>query len=164
MCDAQIVTAGHIMESDVPGLVARPLAVEDADRAAGNSDVEAALFHLHNLALAQGTPLLMTAQTPPARWGLDLPDLKSRMQGTALVSLSGPDDALLTAVLVKLFNDRQIALDANVLPYLVTRMDRSFAAAGQLVDALDQAALAQKRPITKALAGPVLDKLAKSGA
>ena len=25
MCDAQIVTAGHIMESDVPGLVARPL-------------------------------------------------------------------------------------------------------------------------------------------
>ena len=100
----------------------------------------------------------------PHLGGLDLPDLKSRMQGTALVSLSGPDDALLTAVLVKLFNDRQIALDANVLPYLVTRMDRSFAAAGQLVDALDQAALAQKRPITKALAGPVLDKLAKSGA
>ena len=100
--------------------------------------------------------MLITAQTPPARWGLTLPDLASRMQGSALVSLAAPDDALLAAVLVKLFSDRQIAVEPGVIGYLTDRMERSFAEAGRLVEALDRAALSEKRRITKVLARQVL--------
>ena len=124
-------------------------AVEDADRL-DRSD-EAPLFHLHNLA-TQGGALLLTAQTPPRDWGLRLPDLVSRMQAAPLARLEAPDDAHLSAVLVKLFADRQVAVAANLIPYLVSRMPRSIGAARGLVAALDARALALGRPITRALA------------
>ena len=76
-----------------------------------------------------------------------------------MVSLSAPDDRLLTALLAKLFADRQLIVDPDVLGFLVQRMERSFQGAGQLVAALDQTALTEKRRITKQLAGAVLDKL-----
>ncbi|HMS96681.1 MAG TPA: chromosomal replication initiator DnaA, partial [Tabrizicola sp.] len=114
-----------------------------------------ALFHLHNLAISGGS-LLLTARTPPRDWGLSLPDLISRMQATPIVQLEAPDDSLLSAVLVKLFADRQVAVAPNLIPYLVSRMPRSIGAARGLVAALDARALAAGRPITRALAGEVL--------
>lgn len=166
LVEAQIVDAREIgprVEALAQATAIGPVVVEDADAVAGDRGAEEALFHLHNLALAEGAPLLVTAKSPPARWGLTLPDLKSRMQGSALVSLSGPDDALLTAVLVKQFADRQAPVDPEVVPYLVARMDRSFAEVRRLVAALDQEALAGRRRITKPLAGKVLAALGTEG-
>ena len=117
---------------------------------------QTALFHLHNL-LAPSGRLLLTATTPPRDWGLTLPDLVSRLQAMTHLTLDAPDDALLSAVLVKLFADRQIAVPPNLIPYLVTRMERSIAAARALVATLDAAALAQGRPVTRALAAELLD-------
>ncbi len=65
------------------------------------------------------------------------------MQATATAHLQAPDDALLAAVLVKLFADRQLDVDPEVIGYLTQQMDRSFAVAGAVVDALDSAALTQ---------------------
>ena len=79
------------------------------------------------------------------------------MQATPIAQLDGPDDALLSAVLVKLFADRQIAVPANLIPYLISRMPRSIGAARALVATLDTRALAAGRPITRALAGEILD-------
>lgn len=158
---AQIVAAQDLAGAEIAELAGGAVAVEDADLIAGDAAAEEALFHLHNLALAQGQPLLITAQRPPARWQLQLPDLASRMQGSAMVTLAPPDDALLAAVLVKLFNDRQVTVDAALINYLVSRMERSFAKAGQLVAALDQAALAGKSKITPRLAGKVLDNMGR---
>jgi chromosomal replication initiation ATPase DnaA len=104
--------------------------------------------------------LLMTARTPPRDWGLVLPDLISRMQSTQIAQLEAPDDALLSAVLVKLFADRQVVVPPNLIPYLISRMPRSVGAARGLVSALDARALAAGRPITRALAGEVLDSAA----
>jgi chromosomal replication initiation ATPase DnaA len=67
---------------------------------------------------------------------------------------------LLTAVLAKLLADRQLTPKPDLIPYLLLRMDRSFAAAGDLVAALDAASLAQKKPVTRALAAQVLDNRA----
>lgn len=159
LADARIVAARNLAATRVDELASGPVAVEDADGIAGDAAAEEALFHLHNLALEQGQPLLITAARAPARWGLALPDLVSRMQGSAMVTLATPDDALLSAVLVKLFADRQVAIEPAIVTYLVSHMERSFARAGRLVQALDQAALARRRPITRALAGEVLDKL-----
>lgn len=155
LAEAVILSAEALDQTDIASLAGRAVAVEDADRI---GHAEAQLFHLHNLATTTGA-LLLTARTPPRDWGLTLPDLKSRMQATPIAHLDGPDDALLSAVLVKLFADRQVAVPANLIPYLVSRMPRSIGAARALVAALDARALAEARPITRALAGDLLDDL-----
>ncbi|MGL4320036.1 MAG: chromosomal replication initiator DnaA [Paracoccaceae bacterium] len=151
---AAVVSATHLVAADLPMLATGPVVVENADRLP--SDAQPTLFHLHNM--LAGRHLLVTAASPPRDWHLSLPDLASRMQAMPLTRLEAPDDALLTAVLVKLFADRQITVPANLISYLTPRMDRSLHAAGQLVAALDAAALALGRPITRALAAELLDK------
>ena len=81
-----------------------------------------------------------------------MPDLASRLRALPVVALAPPDDALLRAVIVKLFADRQLAVDESLVGYLATRIERSFAAARAAVDALDREALRLKRPVTRALA------------
>jgi chromosomal replication initiation ATPase DnaA len=152
LADAVILSAGTLAAADIASLSGRAVVVEDADRIGA---AEAQLFHLHNLVTTTGA-LLLTARTPPRDWGLHLPDLVSRMQATPIAHLDAPDDALLSAVLVKLFADRQVAVPANLIPYLVSRMPRSIGAARALVAALDARALALGRPITRALAGEIL--------
>lgn len=133
------------------------LVVEDAHRAGGAAGAEQALFHLWNLVPSRGATLLLTARTPPRDWGLALPDLRSRMDAMAQARLGPPDDALLAAVLVKLFADRQIAIPPAVVAALVARMERDLGLARRLVAAIDRGALAAGRPVTRRLA---LDTLA----
>ena len=149
---AAILTGPDLAQTDVASLAGHPVLVDDADRI---GPAEAQLFHLHNLATS-GAALLLTARTPPRDWGLTLPDLISRMQATQIARLEAPDDALLSAVLVKLFADRQVTVPSNLISYLITRMPRSIGAARTLVADLDARALAAGRPITRALAGEVL--------
>lgn len=155
---ARIIQAETLLRADIDSLAATPVAVEDVASLAGKRSAEMALFHLHNLVLANGHTLLLTANLPPSRWKLGLPDLASRMQGTAITTIEPPDDALLAAVLVKLFADRQLAVDPGVVAFLVTRMDRALDVAQKLVKALDNAALARGKAVTRPLAAEVLDK------
>jgi chromosomal replication initiation ATPase DnaA len=131
------------------------LAVEDADRVAGRPEAEEALFHLCNRLAVAGS-LMLTGRLPPAQWPVRLPDLASRLDAAPVARLEPPDDALLAAVLVKLFADRQIAVAPGLIGYLVARMDRGFAAAEALVARLDRAGLARHRRITPRLAAEVL--------
>lgn len=135
------------------------LVVEDAQRIGAAAGAEQAMFHLWNLAAQRGATLLMTARTPPRDWGIVLPDLRSRMQALAQVELGPPDDALLPAVLVKLFADRGIPVAPEVIAFLALRMDRDLDLARRLVLAMDEAALAAHRPITRRLAAEWLDNL-----
>ncbi|MFY9238613.1 MAG: chromosomal replication initiator DnaA [Roseovarius sp.] len=155
---ATITAATDLTTADIPTLAAAPVAIEDADRITGNPEAERALFHLHNLCLAEGHSLLITARTAPSRWSLALPDLASRMEGTPAIGLDAPDDALLSAVILKQMADRQIIPTPGTIPFLARRMPRSFAAVADIVAALDRAALAQKRPVTRKLAAEILDK------
>lgn len=118
---------------------------------------EEAMFHLHNHLRHTGGTLLLTARTAPSRWPIALPDLASRMQATTLTRIGDPDDALLQALIMKLFADRQIMPKPALVKYLTTRIERSFAAAADIVDRLDAAALAQGRKINQALAADLLD-------
>ncbi|MFN0114124.1 MAG: chromosomal replication initiator DnaA [Paracoccaceae bacterium] len=164
---AAVFSAGDLPESPPRG---RPgaVVVEDAGLVAGDARAEAALFHLHNHVLASGGYLLLTASAPPGVWGLATPDLLSRMDATARAALLPPDDALLRAVLVKLFADRQVSVAPNVIAYLVARIDRSFAAARDIVARLDARALARGSKVTRTLAAEVMgqppDPLDRGGA
>src|SRR6185437_6172781 len=108
------------------------------------------------LTAERGLNLLLTAPEPPSRWQTALPDLRSRLVAMPDVAVSPPDDALIGAVLLKLFADRQLAVGEDVVVFLLHHMERSFAAARRIVDGLDQAGLAEKRPITVPLARAVL--------
>lgn len=129
------------------------LVVDDADRA---GDAEAAFFHLLNLARARGVAILMTAQAPPDRWGLGTPDLTSRLRLAPIVEIAPPEPALIEAVLVKLFSDRQIDVEPSVAAFIARRLDRSLGDARALVDALDAEALAQGRKVTRTLAAALM--------
>jgi chromosomal replication initiation ATPase DnaA len=131
------------------------LVIEDV---AGNAIDERALFHLINLAREEGAFVLVTAPTAPSGWTLRVPDLASRLRALPVVALGAPDDALLRAVLVKLFADRQLAVDESLLGYLANRIERSFAAARAIVERLDREALRLRRPVTRALAAEILGR------
>jgi chromosomal replication initiation ATPase DnaA len=151
---ARFVAASGLAYATVPReLATGALVLEDVR--AGAFD-ERAVFHLLNLAREDEAHVLITARCAPAGWAIGLPDLASRLRALPSVCLEAPDDALLRAVLVKLFADRRLAVDEVLLNYLISRMERSFAAARRLVDALDREALRQKRPLTRALAAELL--------
>jgi len=129
--------------------------VEDMDQLP--ADAQEAMFHLHNHLRHSGGHLLMTARTAPRDWGLTLPDLVSRMQATTLTAIDDPDDALLSALIMKLMADRQIMPPPALVAYLAPRIERSYAAANDIVERLDTSSLAQGRPIGRALAASLLD-------
>jgi len=156
--DARIISAVDLDTDVVPHLAQTAVAVEDVPQIAGDAPAQTALFHLHNLVLAEGYSLLLTGTGPITGWGLTLPDLVSRLRGALEAGIDPPDDALLSAVLVKLFADRQLMPPPDLIPYVLKRMDRSFAAASRLVRDLDRISLARKRPLTRALAALALDK------
>jgi chromosomal replication initiation ATPase DnaA len=146
---ARIVAASALVRAEVPAALATgALAVEDV---APGLD-EAALFHLLNLAREDGAWLLFTAAQRLDAPGFALADLVSRLRAVPAVTLAPPDDALLSAVLVKLFADRQLAVDEGVIAYLLPRMERSLASARATVAKLDAAALSRGRAVNRALA------------
>ncbi|TMJ98869.1 MAG: chromosomal replication initiator DnaA [Alphaproteobacteria bacterium] len=149
---ARLIAARAVEEANVPAALATgALVVEDV--AAGSFE-EKALFHLLNLAREQDAFVMLTARTPPATFAIA--DLTSRLKALPVVAIAPPDDGLLRAVLLKLFSDRQLAVDEALLGYVGTRIERSFAAARAVVALLDAEAMRRKRPLTRALAAEIL--------
>jgi chromosomal replication initiation ATPase DnaA len=150
---APIIEAASLATDAVPALLGSATAcvVDDADGAAAEP-----LLHLYNLLAERRGGMLLTAREPPARWHGILPDLRSRLAAAPAVAVAAPDDALLAALLVKLFADRQLAVSEEVVLFLVRHMERSFEAARHLVAELDAAALRDHRGITIPLARAVL--------
>jgi len=130
-----------------------PIAVENADDGALD---EQAAFHLLNLARERRFDVLISGRKAPGDWQITLPDLRSRLRSAALVCIEEPDEALLRAVLVKLFADRQLAVGPDVIDYVMPRMERSMAAAEALVEALDKAALAEGKSVTRPFAAKIM--------
>ena len=130
-----------------------PVLLEDADRA-GFDEVE--LFHVINSVREHGTSLLMTSRIWPLSWPVALADLRSRLKAATMVEIGSPDEALLSQVIVKLFADRQLNIDDKIVDYIVKRMERSYAAAQEVVDRIDRLALSRRTKITRALAAEVL--------
>lgn len=155
---ALIHPAQSLAQADIAALGSSDaIVVEDCQNLAQYPGTQEAMFHLHNMLAARKRPLLMTAATAPRDWGLTLADLASRVQAAGLTRLEAPDDALLSALVVKLFADRQISVSPPLVAYLLPRMERSFDAARALVAELDALALAKGCGVTRALAATLLD-------
>lgn len=118
---------------------------------------EQALFHVLNRINERRQWLLLTARAGAHAWEVTLADLRSRLTSAPSVALGEPDDALLEAILFKLFTDLRMEIEAATLRFLVTRMERTPAAAGRLAKRIDELALVEKRRmVTKMLASRAL--------
>jgi chromosomal replication initiation ATPase DnaA len=151
---AVAVAGAGLDEAEVARLVTEcrhRVAVDDADRAG-----ERALLHLHNSCLEAGGSILIATRRPAASWSVAIDDLRSRLRAAATVGVGPPDDALLGAVLVKLFADRQLRVAPQVIGYLLRHMERSFAAAADIASRLDLASLRDQTAVTVPLARKLL--------
>jgi chromosomal replication initiation ATPase DnaA len=134
-------------------------ALDNINAISGNTEHEESLFHLFNRTRDEKGFLLLTGSTPPVLWNILLPDLRSRLLAAQAVAIQFPDDALLGALLLKQFSDRQITLDENVVNYVLSRLERSASAVRDVVEKLDHASLSAGRKITVALTRDVLGDL-----
>ena len=137
----------------------RALTIEDIDRGIGDQRI---LFHLLNHARETGRHLLLTSRTAPGDLDIALPDLRSRLRALAVITIAEPDDALLGAVLVKLFCDRQLTVEPAVISYLIRHMDRSMESARTIVGDIDTLALERQRKVTRGTAAEALAGRARS--
>ncbi len=150
------LAASELTREAVPSIAAAgSVLIEDVQNVAD----EAALFHLLNLVREQRLQILLTADAVPGDLRIALPDLRSRLKALPLAVIDPPDDALLRAVLVKLFADRQLSVEPHLVDYVLVRMERSMLAAEQFVAGADRRALALQRRVTRAIAAATLDSL-----
>ncbi len=155
--NARMLAAADVTLAEVPALAnAGALVIEDIDKETCD---EQALFHLLNLVSEQRLAILITTATAPGDLDIKLPDLRSRIRALPVAEIAPPDDALLRAVLVKLFADRQLAVEPHVIDYVLVRMERSTHAAQRLVSAADRLALAMQRAVTRPVAAAALDAI-----
>ncbi|MEO1744944.1 MAG: DnaA/Hda family protein [Pseudomonadota bacterium] len=119
---------------------------------------ETVLFHLINAVRQAGTTLFATGRNAPDLAAIVTPDLASRLRAATIIAIEPPDDDLLRGVMVKLFADRQLAVDDGVIDYAIARMARTLRAATELVAELDTASMARKRRVSTALVREVLQR------
>ncbi|MDB5442414.1 MAG: DnaA-related protein [Phenylobacterium sp.] len=140
------------LEPDIAAAAARPVLLEDVDRGVPGE----ALFHLINLAAREGGGLLLTARTKPVAWSAALPDLRSRLNALFTAEIEEPDDEVLAGLLRKFFKERNIRPGADVIAYLLRRIERSAISAGDVVRRLDEAP-DELKPVSRVLARRILE-------
>ena len=146
-------------EKDLAGLEDNAHVLLDHPRAGGDWP-EDVLFHLLNRLAELDGSVLVLSRDPVVRQGWSLPDLSSRLSGLMAAEIASPDDEVLLAMMRKIADDRGLALDAEILNYAVSRMERSFAVARRTVEMLDGVSMARKRKASLAMAREILDGLA----
>lgn len=151
---ARTISAHALTAASVPNALATGALVVEDLKADGFD--ERALFHLMNLAREDAAFVLITARMPPSSFETELRDLRSRLRAVPVLTLASPDDLLFRALIVKFCADRQLTVDESLVGYLVSRIERSYAAARQAVETLDREALRLGRPVTRALAAELL--------
>jgi len=150
-----------LQELGANSCVGSPLLIEDI---CPGAFCETALFHLLNSLMQArlenpSTALVLTSRLHPAAWEIKLADLASRLKMVQLAQIFPPDDALLLAVMTKLFADRQLLVEPQLMRYCLSRMERSLEAVTRFVAILDRLALERKSKITRSLSLQALAQL-----
>ncbi|NDF12284.1 MAG: hypothetical protein EB060_05685 [Proteobacteria bacterium] len=130
----------------------KALVIEDIENAAD----EEAFFHLLNRLKENQSSVLLTGIAPVKDLPFKVADVRSRLSAAVSVFLDLPDDALIEGLLFKQFADRQLRVPAEVIEYLVRRMDRSYASVIRIVEVIDSMSAEQRRNITVPLVRELL--------
>ena len=122
--------------------------IDGVDNISGNALWEAALFTLLNESLDGATRLLITARVPPAKLGVRLPDLASRLAWGLTLPLTTLSQNDLVEALCKRARAMGLAMPDAVARYLLRYARRDFASLIELTERLDSSALAAQRRLT----------------
>ena len=142
----------------------KTLIIENIDLIISIPTFEEKLFHLLNFAKQLDIYVLMTSSVAASRLEVQLLDLSSRLQATEHFPIYPPDDALLSAVLVKQFSDRQINISPSLIEYILKRITRSLSSVSNFVVSLDNLMLKTKKGPSRVMISEVLDKFTKDKA
>lgn len=124
------------------------LCVDDLERVVGESEWERALFALLREIEEAGGALVVAAREPPALLAWSLPDLGSRFAAGAVLALRALDEAEQHAALELRARLRGLELPAETWQWLRRRYPRDMRRLYELLDTLDEAALAAQRRLT----------------
>jgi chromosomal replication initiation ATPase DnaA len=105
---------------------------------------EEELFHAWNQAQDTGRPLVMVSDGAPPAWSPKLPDLKTRLAVTPVVSIGHPDDSLFAALIQLHFSDRGLHIPGDALRFMSERLHRDYWTAERAVEAVDRYAIAER--------------------
>ena len=123
---------------------------------------EEAIFHLYNFYNIPQRYILFTSELPLSKLALKLPDLRSRLNIVPSVEILQPDDEMLTALIAKLFNDRQIMIDQEILDYILTYTERSFDFVARLVEEIDDVSWTYGRAVSIQIVKKALSNLTRN--
>ncbi|PCK08795.1 MAG: DnaA regulatory inactivator Hda [Alteromonadaceae bacterium] len=115
---------------------------------AGDDEWEQALFHLYNNLRDLGHTLVIASHTAPAALPIGLADLKSRVLGSVIYSVSALDDDDKQVALITRAKARGMQLPEEVARYIITRASRDTNVLFDLLDRLDDASLQQQKKLT----------------
>ncbi|MEN8177016.1 MAG: DnaA regulatory inactivator Hda [Pseudomonadota bacterium] len=149
--------AAYVPLNELPDLVPEMLdgleamhlvCLDDLQQLAGKSDWELALFNLFNRLRECNAHLLVAANSPPARLGIDLPDLASRLTWGPCYHLIALDDAGRMELLMRSAEQRGLKLPPEIATFLLHRLPRDIHSLIGMVEQLDRASLAAQRRLT----------------
>lgn len=129
--------------------VAFDVCIDDVDLLIKSAQI--AIFHLYNFQQESDKALILLSRQPLMSWSVDLPDLKSRLETFSQVTISEPDDLMMSQILAKLFHMRGVIVSHDFIEYVVKRVERSYEAIQDAVIGIDALA-GQKEKVTKKLA------------
>jgi len=124
------------------------LVIDGIDPWLGDPAAETTLFHLYNILKEEGRTMLLTTRAAPSHIEFAIPDLASRFRAAPTTTIKSPDDTLLQNIIVKMFADRQIQINEDILKYLMPRIERSFKSISDIVAKSDELALSKHRAVT----------------
>ena len=115
------------------------------------------LFHIINLVKESNKKLLMTSRKSISEIDLSLEDLKSRLNSILEAKINEPDDQLMELILIKIFNDKQLKINPNVIDFLMSRLVRSYESINLFIEKIDKFSLERGKNITIPLINDLLN-------
>ena len=126
------------------------IVIENIDKVLEDKSEED-LFHIINFTKENDKKLLMTSCKSISNIEFKLEDLKSRLNAILEAKIMQPDDELMKLVLIKIFNDKQLLINPNVINFLKSRLERSYKSINDFIDKIDKFSLEKGKKITIAL-------------
>jgi DnaA family protein len=138
------------------------LCIDDVDQVAGDQDWERELFRLFNEAAELRSRLIFAASVAPRQAPWVLGDWRSRAAACVVYQLHELDDAGRIEALRLRAAQRGLQLPGETSEYLLKRMPRDLPSLFELLDALDEASMVEKRRLTIPFIRDELEKRAKT--
>ncbi len=148
--DALELSVDDLEEESITKVLAghKYVAIDNAHNAIGDEAKEKTLLHIYNALKDKGGNMVLCFEKPVKDYDFIVPDLKSRLMSLSVAAITPPDEELMAVMLTKMFSDRQIFVPQEVVQFILPRVNRSFAAIRDLVEAVDYKAMVNKKSVT----------------